>query len=64
MGTDFNKEKFHNRAKDVDYNFAPALEGDMIDSASNLKTAEAQLGRQYSLVQLESDPICNSAGCT
>merc|ERR1719263_1333562 len=32
MGTDFNKEKFKIRAKDVDYNFAPALEDDMVDA--------------------------------
>jgi len=63
MGTDFNKEKFKNRAKDVDYNFAPALDGDMIDSQANLKATEERFGRSYSLVQLESDPICSSAGC-
>ena len=40
MGTDFNKEKFKIRAKDVDYNFAPPLEDDMIDSANNLKASE------------------------
>jgi len=49
MGTDFNKEKFKNRAKDVDYNFAPALEGDMVDSANNLKAAEESLGHTYSM---------------
>ena len=49
MGTDFNKEKFKNRAKDVDYNFAPALDEDMVDSANDLKVAEAQLGRTYSM---------------
>jgi len=49
MGTDFNKEKFKNRAKDVDYNFAPALEGDMIDSANNLKNAEESLGHVYDM---------------
>jgi len=47
MGTDFNKEKFKNRAKDVDYNFAPALEGDMIDAQANLKATEALFGRSF-----------------
>ena len=40
MGSDFNKEKFRNRAKDAPYNFAPKLEDDMVDAASNLKWAE------------------------
>jgi len=32
MGTEENKEKFHNKAKDVDYNFAPDLEHNIVDS--------------------------------
>ena len=35
MGTDFNKFKFHNKAKDVDYNFAPKLEDDIVDALAN-----------------------------
>ena len=64
MGTEENKEKFHNKAKDVDYNFAPELDHQIVDSQNNLKNAEQQFGRSYgSLIQLESDPICSSAGC-
>jgi len=40
MGTEENKEKFHNKAKDVDYNFAPDLEHNIVDSQSNLANAE------------------------
>jgi len=32
MGTEENKEKFHNKAKDVDYNFAPELDHQIVDS--------------------------------
>ena len=47
MGTDFNKEKFKNRAKDVDYNFAPKLDDDMIDSQNNLKASEIARDHVY-----------------
>jgi len=40
MGTPENKAKFSNPAKKVDYNFAPELDGNMVDSASSLKIAE------------------------
>ena len=33
-------EKNRARAKDVDYNFDPALDGNMIDSQNSLKIAE------------------------
>ena len=49
MGSDFNKEKFRNRAKDVDYNFAPELEPDMVDSMNNLKNAEQALDHKYDI---------------
>jgi len=32
MGTEENKEKFHNKAKDVDYNFAPELDHNIVVS--------------------------------
>ena len=45
------------------YNFAPELEGDMKVSLENAHEAEHLLGT-WDMLQLESDPICNSAGCT
>ena len=47
MGTEFNKFKFHNKAKDVDYNFAPKLEDDMIDSQNSLKIAQGLRKKEY-----------------
>lgn len=66
FGTKESKAKWANPAKKVDYNFAPELDGNMIDSAASLKIAEKQLDHKYTLLQLnaESDPICSSAGCT
>lgn len=63
MGTDESKAQWKNPAKDVDYNFAPALDHDMIVTHNNLENAEATLGERMD-VQLTSDPICSSAGCT
>merc|ERR1719213_639769 len=44
------------------------LDKDMLDTASNLANAEKDLGHNWNLLQLnsevESDPICSSAGCT
>merc|ERR1719230_543419 len=69
MGTEASKAKWHNPAKDVDYNFAPKLDGDIITTNKNLADTEKNLGHHWALaVQLdsdiESDPICSSAGCT
>ena len=36
LGTEKSKAKWHNPAKDTDYNFAPKLDGDMISTAKNL----------------------------
>ena len=49
MGTDFNKAKFRNRAKDADYDFQPKLEPDMTDSINNLKNAETALNHKYDM---------------
>lgn len=49
MGTAESKAKFHNPAKDVMYNYAPDLDGDIIDSQSNLANAEDSLGKKYEL---------------
>jgi hypothetical protein len=75
MGTEASKAKWHNPAKDVDYNFAPKLDGDIITTNKNLADTETNLGHHWALAvqldsdmkvdsQLESDPICSSAGCT
>ena len=54
-----------NPAKKTMYNFAPALDEDIVVSQNNLKTAETTLNHEYDVlnVQLNSDPICSSAGC-
>jgi len=37
---------------------------DISATKKSLATAEKQLGKEWNLVQLNSDPICSSAGCT
>merc|ERR1712178_256045 len=65
LGTEASKAKWHKPAKDVDYNFAPKLDGDVITTNKNLADSEKNLGHHWELaVQLDSDPICSSAGCT
>jgi len=39
FGTEESKAKWHNKAKDTDYDFAPKLDGDMITTAKNLDNA-------------------------
>jgi hypothetical protein len=63
MGTEESKAQWHNPAKDVDYNFAPALDHDIVTSQKNLANTEQILGSTMD-VQTSSDPICSSAGCT
>ena len=63
LGTEESKDKYHNPAKDVDYNFKPDLDGDVITTQKNLKNSEVRLGHTYQLAELESDPACSSAGC-
>lgn len=58
-----DKDKYSNPAKKVDYNFAPELDSQIIDSQKDLANAEVSLDHKYELVQLNSDPICSSAGC-
>ena len=57
-------EKYRLRAKDAPYNFDPALSEDMVTNQTSMKIAENQYGNPISMVQLQSDPICSSAGCT
>lgn len=49
MGTEANKEKYHNKAKDALYDFDPKLSTDMIISEANLKDAEIKLNHEYTL---------------
>lgn len=75
IGSAASKKKWANKAKDADYNFRPALDGDVIATQKNLADAEDKLGHKWVIdVQLDSDikvdadeksdPICSSAGCT
>lgn len=47
MGTEASKAKWHNVAKDTDYNFAPKLDGDMVSTAKNLADSETNLGHKW-----------------
>jgi hypothetical protein len=72
IGTAASKEKWHNPAKDVDYNFNPALDGDVVSTMKNLEDSQKNLGHKWVIadvqldadVNVDSDPICSSAGCT
>jgi hypothetical protein len=44
-----DKEKYSNPAKKVDYNFAPRLDGDIIDSQAHLASTEKRLDHTYQL---------------
>lgn len=71
MGTAESKKKWHNVAKDTMYNFAPHLDLDMITTGKNLADTQTKLNHKWVIedlqtdqqVNLESDPICSSAGC-
>jgi len=68
MGTPESKAKWHNVAKDVDYNFAPKLDEDIVHTQAHLGDSETRLKHKWVIEDLqldaESDPICSSAGCT
>jgi TfoX/Sxy family transcriptional regulator of competence genes len=70
MGTEASKAKWHNVAKDTDYNFAPKLDQDMVITAKNLADSQTNLGHKWVIDDLQldsdvvSDPICSSAGCS
>jgi hypothetical protein len=78
FGTKASKARWHNKAKDTLYDFAPHLDGDMQTTAKNLKDAQTNLNHKWVIeeessykpnyLQLDaetsSDPICSSAGCT
>jgi hypothetical protein len=70
FGTEESKERWSNPAKKVLYDFAPELDGNIKDSHKNLADTETKMNHKYKLglvqldAEVESDPICNSAGCT
>merc|ERR1711981_1261218 len=72
MGTEASKAKWHNVAKDTDYNFAPKLDADVRTTQKNLADSESNLGHKWVIDDLQidadadanSDPICSSAGCS
>jgi len=61
MGTPESKAKWHNVAKDTPYDFHPSLDKDVIHTNKHITDAEDTLGQR--MIQIESDPICSSAGC-
>jgi len=60
-----------NPAKKTIYDGAPKLDGDIVDSRTNLKSTETKMSHKLVLdaddlqvgEQINSDPICSSAGC-
>jgi len=44
-----NKDKYSNPAKKTMYNFAPKLDGDILDSHANLSATETKLDHKYTL---------------
>ena len=72
MGTPESKAKWHNVAKDTEYNFAPDLDSDVVSTQDHLTGAEKTVGHKWVIndlqseaeINLGSDPICSSAGCT
>ena len=49
LGTEASKAKWHNPAKDVDYNFAPKLDQDIITTNKNLADTQKNLGHVWEL---------------
>lgn len=49
MGTEENKKKLHNVAKDTLYDFEPKLSHEIVISVDNLKDAEKKLDHEYTL---------------
>jgi len=61
----FDPESVKKGADPVLYNFAPELDDDMKHTNKHMAAAEKNLGTwDYEALQIESDPICHSAGCT
>lgn len=63
FGTDASKARWANPAKKTLYDYSPELDGNMKDSIKNLSDTETKLNHKYELIQIQSDPICDSSGC-
>jgi len=67
MGTKESQAKWKNPAKKTLYDYAPKLDRDMRNTEASIDQIERREGHRFepwNFVQLESDPICSSAGCT
>jgi len=63
MGTPESKAKWHIVAKDTLYNYAPALDKEVISTNQNIADAEDKLGVTFKDANLiQSDPIFSSLG--
>ena len=49
MGTAESRAKYHNKAKDTEYNFEPKLDENVITTQKNLKATEELLGKQFNV---------------
>jgi hypothetical protein len=54
--------KYAIKAKETPYDYKPALDEDVISTQGNIAESEKKL--MTSFVQMRSDPICSTAGCT
>ena len=54
FGTKESRAKYHNKAKDVDYNFAPELDEDIKTSNKNLAGAEKSTGHKWEIEEEEA----------
>ena len=59
----YQVEKKAKSAAATPYDLNPELDGNIKTTLHNLANAEKRLGSSEK-IQLESDPICSSAGCT
>jgi len=49
MGTPESRAKYHNKAKDTEYDYNPKLDKDVISTQSNLVNAEDTLGKTFAV---------------
>jgi hypothetical protein len=49
MGTPESRAKYHNKAKDTEYNYNPKLDKDVISTQNSLVNAEDTLGKTFAL---------------
>jgi hypothetical protein len=49
MGTPESRAKYHNKAKDTEYDYNPKLDKDVITTQSNLVNAQETLGKTFAV---------------